>query len=355
MIRRWFAILFGALILLCAIPVTYVETSCTASTVVERTPSRFVVQEDYYRRAQGDSFLTFPEWYIVHAYADLAGVTRQSSESAFNYVSSILGFWRSLCDTTNAAMRSGPVTLDQKITNYIIGISFTAELVVIGLYERTIGATTAWVRGATRTGEDAFALEAAENYAAFLRQTPWYEYPFGDQLRRFWRDTPWGQGNRVRGAERRFALTLQYGGKSLYAAALGALAGYSPADLRIMSVVSHLTPEDLTSEPRIKRLRDLDPETTLIETPRYREFTRILRIMAGRGVDVLEIAGNQRILVTILARENMIPGGTLTFSIPIQSRPGWRRFGLDVPVSGLTRLIRDVEQQGAEFEHAYDY
>jgi hypothetical protein len=49
------------------------------------------------------------------------------------------------------------------------------------------------------------------------------------------------------------------------------------------------------------------------------------------------------------------PGATELFAIPIQSRPGWRRLGLDVEVKKLTALIGEVERQGGEFEHAYDY
>ena len=49
------------------------------------------------------------------------------------------------------------------------------------------------------------------------------------------------------------------------------------------------------------------------------------------------------------------PGATELFAIPIQSRPGWRRLGLDVEVKKLTALIGEVERQGDEFEHAYDY
>ena len=352
-------IALAILALLCAAPIAYVETSCKATPdLAGEAASPFVINEPGYRRAEGDSYLTYPEWYIVHAYTDLAGVTRQSSESAFDYVASITGFWRSLCRASKAAARVGPVTSDQKITNYIIGLSFSAEMSVIGLYERTIGAATVWLRGSKRTPEDEFALGVADNYAAFLQQTPWYRYPFWPQLQRFWRETPFGQGSVVRSFERRLALSLEYGGKALYAIAIGALAGYSPADLRLMSVAAHLDADDLAAEPKIRKLRDLGENAALIETPRYQEYTEILRRLGARGRDMIEIAGNRRILTTILAPVGAkleTPGATEIFTVPIQSRPGWRRIGLQTEVGALTRLIGGVEKQGAEFEHAYDY
>ncbi|WP_158814524.1 hypothetical protein [Methylocapsa sp. S129] len=357
-LRRALAAL-GIVVILCAAPIAYVETRCEATPDLPSAEANpFNLTEQGYRRAEGDSYLTYPEWYIVHAYTDLAGVTRQSSESAFDYIASVTGFWRSLCRATIAAGRVGPVTSDQKITNYIIGLSFTAEMTITGLYERTIGAATVWMRGPQRTDEDEFALAAADSYAAFLQQTPWYRYPFWPQLQRFWRKTPLDHGNLLRSLERRFALSLEYGGKALYAIAIGALAGYSPADLRLMSVVAHLDADDLAAEPRIKKLRDIGDSATLIETPRYQEYTEILRRLGARGRDVIEIAGNRRILTTIVAPAEAkltTPGAIEIFSIPLQSRPGWRRIGLDTDVGALTRLIGEVGKQGAEFEHAYDY
>jgi hypothetical protein len=346
------------LVVLAAIPIVYVETRCSPSGAPAAEYSPYAITDPDYRRAEGDSYLTYPEWYIVHAYADLAGVTRQSSESSFDYLSSATGFWKSLCRATIAAGHVGPVTADQKTTNYIIGLSFTGEMAVIGAYERTIGALTAWLRGKQRTAEDEFALKVADDYAAFLQQTPWYQYPFFPTLARFWRETPFGDGNIFRSAERRLALTLEYGGKGLYAIPIGALAGVSPADLTIRSVVTRLTDDDLASDSRIKKIRDVGNDATLIETPRYQEFTDIARRLGAHGRYFFEIAGNQHILTTILAPEGatiITPNTKKLFVIPLQSRPGWLRIGLDTKVEELASQIGFVEKQGAKFEHAYDY
>ena len=132
-----------------------------------------------YRRAEGDSYLTFPEWYIVYAYDDLAAVTRLSSESAFDYTGSVAGFWRSLCGATKAAGRVGPASADQRVTDDIIGVSFSAEMRSIGAWERSLGALTAWSRGPQRTPEDEFALAHRRRLRAFPRQTPWYDIRSG--------------------------------------------------------------------------------------------------------------------------------------------------------------------------------
>ncbi|MDC6652673.1 hypothetical protein, partial [Leclercia adecarboxylata] len=94
------------------------------------------------------------------------------------------------------------------ITDYIIGTSFTAEMAVQGLYERTIGALTVAWRGSTRTKEDEFNQALLDDYAKFLEQTPWYRYPFADKLSALWHDGPFEPS--LRSVERRFSLSLQY-------------------------------------------------------------------------------------------------------------------------------------------------
>jgi hypothetical protein len=39
----------------------------------------------------------------------------------------------------------------------------------------------------------------------------------------------------------------------------------------------------------------------------------------------------------------------------VQSRPGWRRIGLDVKVPALLGVIRAIDPTKAELEHVYDY
>jgi hypothetical protein len=354
--RRWarrLALVVLPLLLLAAAPVVVVEQRCVAESTDRAPPApRYDLGGAEWRRAAGDSFLTYPEWFIVHAYEDMAGVARQASESSFDYLASIAGFWRSLCNATREAARTGAATADQKTTNYVIGISFTAEMAVIGAYERTIGALTAWARGPRRTPEDEFALRVAEDYSTFLRQVPWYEYPFATELSRLWEETPYGEVSVIRSTERRAWLSALYGGRAAYAVAIGALAGAAPAALRIRSVIMGGDPE---ADPRITILRRFDDGATLIETPRYRALTQILAGIAQRGGEVREIAGNPRILVTVLAPDGVALPGDPVFALPIQSRPGWRRLGLDVTPPDLTRLMRDAAAAGASFEHAYDY
>jgi hypothetical protein len=84
------------------------------------------------------------------------------------------------------------------------------------------------------------------------------------------------------------------------------------ADLEIRTVVVGLTPDDVAAEPRINVLRELGNGRTLILTPRSQAYTDLLVGLARRG---REIAGNDRILITVLA-----PNGAAASSPPARAR-----------------------------------
>ena len=364
--RRWArraGLALAALVVILAVPVVWIEGRCTAPRAAEPTRAAPLVDEPGYARRESDSYLSFPEWSIVYAYDDLAGVLARGDESDFGYGRWIAGFWRTFCALNRVVTAREPTGLDTKVMLYTIGWSFTAELGIKGVYEKMIGRLFEAIRGSEKTAEDTFAQGDLQAYAVFLRQTPWYAYPFGSRLRAFWRDTPlsavrWRHWPRK--LERRVEFSLEYGVKAVYAAVIGYASNTAlgAADLEIRTIVRGLTPADVATDPRITILRELGDGRTLILTPRYQVYTELLVGLARQGRDIAEIAGNDRILVTVLAPSGSLPplgGARPLFDLPIQSRGRERRVGLDVPVGELAVTIRAVEGAGAIVEHVYDY
>lgn len=349
------AIVLVALLLLAAVPIVWIETQCVGSLPGDPSTYKSILPPEH-RRNLVDTYLTYPEWSIVHAYEDFAGVLRQRGESDFGYTTSILGYWRSLCSISAVASSRGSITADVRAMLYIIGISFTGEMGVKGAYETTIGRLTEWIRGERRTPEDEFALTIADQYAKFLQQAPWYEFPFGATLVRFWRETPVIQESVTRSLERRVALSAEYGVKAVYAKLLAQAAALAPAALSIRSVVKGFSEGD--TGPEINLIERRSDGTAVIETPRYRAFTKILLALVGRGRTVVEIAGNDEILVTVLTAGDFassVPSARELLKVPLQARAGWTRRGIVVPVAQLGALASDVAKANAEFEHVYDY
>ena len=361
--RRWATRLVAALVVFTvagAAPIFWIEGLCVAPRdPLVRTPAPIVNDRGYARR-ESDSYLAFPEWHIVYAYEDLAGVLRRGDESDFAYGRQILGFWRSLCGLTRVVSSRGEVGLSTKVMLYAIGWSFTAELALKGAYEKTIGRVFEWLRGADKTAEDEFIARDMQAYAAFLRQTPWYDYPFAARLLAFWRETPLSGPHPLRKLERRAVVTSELGARAVY----GALAGFASATAlgasgqEIQTVVAGLEPNDAVRDRRITIVRELGGGRTLIRTPRHRAYTDLMVDLARQGRDVVEIAGNHRIFVTVLAPKGPLPplpGTSPLFEVALQSRPDRRRVGLDVSVERLAATIRALDKADAAVEHLYDY
>ena len=279
------------LVLLC-LPVAYVELACRGDAQAEASIP--LITDPRWQRREANTYLTYPEWHIVFAYDDLAKTLTAGDEYAFPYVSSVTGFWRSTCGLMRTADGHGGADRETRSMIHTIGVSFTLEMAVKAAYEETIGRATAWWRGGVKTPQDKVIADMATNYAAFLRQTPWYEYPFTREVHALWAAPTDGF---VRGWERRMGISAEWLAKAAYARVLaGAVAAAAPAQRAIHSVVTGVDARSLAAIPQVTVIAEHDGRIE-IETPRYGLFTRILVDIARRGGRVLDIAGNDDIRV----------------------------------------------------------
>jgi hypothetical protein len=349
-----FGLCLGVFLLAALAPIAWIETRCMETPVRGEVGYSPLLAPEH-RRPETNTYVTYPEWLIVHVYEDYAAVARAEGESAFPYLSSIGRYWSNLCVMTRHASARGDITGDSKAMLYTIGVSFSIEMVLKGGYEKTVGWLTEVIGGTPPTPEDLFARDVADDYAVFLVQAPWYTYPFGQQLQAFWRDVPWGEGNLIRKIERRVSFSLEFGFKSLYARAIGAAAGMAPAPLQIRSVVRGWTPA-AADETRIQTIGAMAGGLQVIETPRYRDFTHIVQHLSLRGVDIVEIAGNDDVFITVLLPTDTAGRvGQALINAPVAARPGWHREGLLVKVTDLAPLVRRLAALGGELEHVYEY
>ena len=366
MLRFLRRILVTAVVLLALavlVPMGYIEGSCQpAKTVaaVSGPPTPLpAIDEQGYRRKQANTYFTFPEWYIVYSFEDFGRFLNSSSESQFGYLSHILGFWQSFCTINRAVPEGRESRADVKTMIYIIGVSYSVEYAIKGLYENSIGRITEWIRGSVRTPQDDFGRKVVQDYAASLYTIPWYKFPFReklDGLMAISAPTP----SSLRSWERDFALGAEYFVKLGYAAliqkALDASSDEEPRD--IMFVVATLPPDVLAKEPRIKMIRALTPQWQLVQTPRYKDLTEIIKGLLDRGIGIAEIAENREILITVIAPKAAsldVKDTAELFSLDLEARSGFRRAGLRARIDRLVDINRDLKARGASIEHLYDY
>lgn len=343
---RWLLrLLLAALLVvtLLALPVLRNETMCRG-TPLPQDHAPIVSQT----RDELRTFTTYPEWHIVHAYEDYARVVASADPHDFGFFQAITGFWSSLCPLTEMADAHGGFTTESKLTIYTIGTSFTLEMAMKALYEETLGRVAAWIRRPEHSALDRLSAQQAADYAAFLQQTPWYLWDF----RRDAQALDDATGDSLRDRERRLALGLEYRAKAAYAGVIaGAVAATGHDELTLRAVVDGLTPEALAAFPGVKVIATR-PEGIEIETPRYRAMTVILQRIADEGGRMVEIAGNDDILLTAITPGRDYPGAI--FSFPLQGSDEFRQL-IVVKVADLSDRLRRLTADGARLEHIHDY
>lgn len=341
-LKRALLALLVVLVLL-ALPILRNEAMCRG-TPLPQDHAPIVEQT----RDESRTFTTYPEWHIVHAYADYARVIAAGDPHDFGYLQAIGGFWSSLCPLTEMADEHGGFTTESKLTIYTIGVSFTAELAMKAAYEETLGRVATWVRGPDHSPLDRLSARQAAAYAGFLQQTPWYRWDFTADAQAL--DD--AATSAFRDRERRLALGLEYRAKAAYAGAIaGAVAATGQDALTLRAVVTGLTAESLAEITGVTVIQQR-PEGIEIETPRYRALTVILQQIAEAGGGMVEIAGNDDILLTAITDGPADLGAI--FSFPLQGSDQMRHL-IVVKVPGLSARLRDLAASGARLEHIHDY
>jgi hypothetical protein len=325
-------------------PVAYIETMCRPD--VQPSAYTAILPADW-QRAEGRTLLTYPEWHIVHAYDDYAEVIRTGNPADFGFLSSIGGFWSSLCALSTTSGGHGGFPWETKQMVYTIGVSFTAELLLKAAYEETVGRVATGIRGAAHTPLDDLSATQAADYATFLQQVPWYRWDFTrDAAALNAAATPV-----LRDRERAFALGIEYRVKASYARVIAAAVASTGFDqLTLRAVVRGISPGQLAEQAVFREVRIIaaGPKGFEIEAPRYRAFTDVAIALAAQGANFVEIAGNDDIMFTAISDAPTMPGAIHSFAR--QGNPGYRHLVL-VKVSALADALRATKG----VEHIHDY
>lgn len=338
-------LVFGGLAALLLAPVAYSELACRPSG--EPRAYQPILPPEHHR-AESRTLMTYPEWHIVHAYEDYGRVLETGNPHDYGFFKGISGFWGSLCALSKASGQHGGVDSATKQMVYVIGVSFTAELALKAAYEETAGRIVAALRGSDRARLDELSARQAQDYAVFLRQTPWYRWDFAADAQAL----DGAATDSLRDWERALALGLEYRAKAAYARAIAAaVAEVGPDALTLRMIVSGIPAEALSQRDGIILIGARN-EGFEIETPRYRALTHLLQDLAAEGADFVEIAGNDEIMLTILSDEATRPD-----ALSSQARQGFddHRHLVLARVDALADILRDLNGSADRLEHIHDY
>ncbi|HEX5065530.1 MAG TPA: FAD-binding oxidoreductase [Myxococcota bacterium] len=326
-----------------------------ATPELERAVAEALRAREDYQRPEDQTYLTLPEWTIVYSADEVAAAAREGRRpSDFPWFASVGRFWDVYGTVRRETRGRYPANWTYRTMIGVIGVSYTAEYVAKGLYENSFGRVSEWI-GGTDTDEDRFAAEVAEDYSAFLHHTPWYAYPFTKRLRELWSWERLTNGGGFRGFERRMSLSTEL----VLKAGWGALLGLTTGEPEASEVVAWTRPFDGQELPEgIRALDSPAEDARLLAIPRYEPFTASVTQLARQGVEFVEISGNREIVMTAIGPADWklsAVGGRVIGEWPQLLEPGRKRVAIALPVQQLPAVIRDLESEGAQVEHLYDY
>ncbi|HLK63377.1 MAG TPA: hypothetical protein VKU19_08055 [Bryobacteraceae bacterium] len=313
-----------------------------------------------YLRGEDETFLTYPEWFIVWSYQEKADFQQNHLPSGFPFFGSIAQYWRGYCCANRIVRGRYPFNTGDHLMLAVIGSSFSVEYGLKGIYEETIGRFTEWLSGHEPVEEDVYAYQVAREYADFVHIRPFYEFHFGRSFAGLWKDTRlWGP-HPVRKWERKLWLALDYGVEALYCGLIekASHSVYGVEDDQTYAWIENATDSVLAANPRVRKVKEVGPQAYIVMIPRYQEFTNIVESLARQGVRFVQIAGNEQVALTVVVprdRGSSVPGTEMLFSIGLLTQPGLQRVELRAPVSSLHTVLNAMVDRGVKVEHVYDF
>jgi hypothetical protein len=317
---------------------------------------------DKNRRPLEDSYFSYPEWYIVWSYEERAQYLPKNLPSGFPYFASIAQYWRSYCFICGLTRSRHQFNFGDHLSSMVLGGSFALEYSIRGAYEQTIGRLSEWTSSHKLVEEDAYAARVAREYADFVYVRPFYEFHFGHALAQLWKETPlWGK-HPIRKWERKFILSVDYGIEAVYAHAMlfASHVTYGAESDETYAWIENASGTVFQEIPRVKNVKQLGPQSFVVSIPRYQEFTDIAVKFAARGVRFAQIAGNDEIMLTVVAPKNWnydLPAsdGSLLFTESFLTQPDVKRIALEYPVRSLHSVLNAFSNHKIKVEHIYDY
>ncbi len=306
-------------------------------------------------RPADQTFLTFPEWYLVFSPEEQANAFKTKTATTFPFGSHIGQLWDSYEIINDQIKDNFPVNTGYHFMIWVIATSTTVEYGVKAWYEKVVGRLTDTKKVITE--EDQFNAAFARSYVDFIKDRPWYEFDFKTQLIQLWSDVPFWGSHFLRKVERRYILTSELLVKHWYGKLIGAgtQTVYEVA-LPTTVVVLDRVPVKTSPEMILKTLSD---SAVVIKLPRYDRFRDAIREVAKQGISIREVAGNtSAVLITVIlpANANLEHEHIQRiFTQVISSQPVQKRVAFAVQVKDISKVLVELMENEIEIEHVFDF
>jgi FAD/FMN-containing dehydrogenase len=311
-----------------------------------------------YNRREDQTFLGLPEWYIVFNGDEYAAFLKTNKPSGFPYWSSAKEFWNLKSQVEKIISGKYPSNWGYKVMLWVIGGSYSVELMIKGAYENTIGRLTEALMSEAGTEEDRMIQSFHQEYADYVHVYPWYEFSYLDRFKKFWSTTSLTGENFIRKWERKMIFSVEFLAKAAYGSLIkaGTKMSYEPEPTHIYGVMND--PDGVLNQyPEVKKI-ETDGNYALVHVPRYDLFRDLAGKWAGQNLRYLEVAGNRTIFLTLIATKGdskfLTSGKIEGFSI-VPTDSSKERLLVSMPISALMDVVGLAKSHQMFVEHVFDY
>ena len=288
-------------------------------------------------RPADQTFLTYPEWFLVFSPAEYAAFVRAHPPNDFPFIGHIRQFWQGYNAVWQETRGRYPFNGGYHVMIVVIGTSTTFEYAVRSAYESIVGRLSELTATHGMTDEERYGARVAQEYVDFIRVYPWYEFDFTSRLAGLWRSTSVTGPDMIRKWERKYALTSEYLSKAIY--------GW------LIKKATKAAYEDPLPTTAV-----VLADGKLVTLPRYEAFMPAAVRLADSGAEFREIAGNRDvILVSVLVPSGAAASDRLVLRQPIMTRPNTERLLLSVPIASLASSLRHYSRAPYTIEHVFDF
>ena len=305
------------------------------------------------KRSADQTYLTYPEWFLVFSPEEYAYYLKEHPSYTFDYIGHIEEFWSAYAAMYKKTLeKEYPFNTGYHVMIMTIGLSTTVEYLVKYFYGHDIAQFVALTQIHGRVSEQNYGAKVAQEYVDFIKNRPWYEFDFGKRFVGIYTENSFFGKDFLRKMERKEALSIEYGVKYLYAKMIAYFTevGYGKA-------------VPLTQVVLVKQ-----KDTIVKDFPRYDRFKDASLEYAKEGYDFKTIAGNDDstpILYCLLGTREDLADFECILRQSIVSNPKYERCINAIQINKLGAFLREKNlqitdkflpaPQSIKLEHIFDF
>ncbi|MDI6048819.1 FAD-binding oxidoreductase [Flavobacterium sp. XS2P24] len=311
-----------------------------------------------YFRAEEQTILTVPEWYLVFnpkEYADYLESGKNPSD--FPFYKSIDEYWNLYDRSIKLTSKAYPENSEYKTMLQVIGVSMTMEYGAKIIYENTIGRFFALFSEEKISKEEEIIIEAQRTYSDFIYQTAWYEFKFLPWIKKVWNTSEKSNCSMIRKWERTLFFTFEFSFKAFYSQLIqwAAKSTYETPANTIYLIISNV---DSVKESKNLKIIKKYGNKMIITVTRWEAFTTEMIKLSNQNVKIYEISGNDEVAVSVImnnSQEINSKNITLLYKSRIVTNDNLKRDIYFLPIDKLLPFIKNAINKKATIEHVYDY